>query len=566
MPSETKQLLHRLARLLLPFRRQIIVLFATLLASSGIHLILPLLNKQMMDQGLLKHDMGTVAVYCLYTILLLLADQTIGLLETKNLSYVNSMFHYSLKSLAFKHSLKLKLDYFNQKNATEIIGTVSMDAANLSRLCDRGIFSLLTQFIRLIGGAIGLFLIDWRLTLVVLFFMPLRYLATRYLARKRKKLMEELIEYSRSYSAWYGEVLSGIKEVKLWGLYSEKTGQFTNLQRKLIKTNIKMAFIDKWNEYADSLLLQLITNVLYILGAYLVFGSSLTIGGLFAFMTYSIYVVAPISSLINVKYLFADILPSARRFFEFLDTETEQQAPLFQAKREIAQEPLTGRISFHNVSFSYGNDASILVHASFQIHPGELVVFTGANGSGKSTILNLLARFYAPQKGEILLDGVNIQDMKLKVYRRLVAVSSQEAFLFDATIEENVAGGLRLREHQVRKALDDSAAASFVEELPLTVKSRVGRNGSGLSGGQKQKIAMARAFAKDAPILLLDEATSGYDAESECLLNERLGLLKQSGKTILVVSHKPESVKHADRFFRVENGTVSEYQRQPLPI
>lgn len=554
-----KEILHRTLRFLLPYKKQMIILFMVILVSSGIQLAIPLISQRIMDEGILKQDIHRVVVYAWYTILLLIADQGIGLIETKNISYVNSLFHYSLQKLAFKHSLKLGMDYYNNKNINEIISTLTADAGNIVRICDRGIFSLLSQFIRIIGGGIGLFIIEWRLALVVVLFTPLRFIASLYLSRKRKKIFEQFLECNRLYSSWYGETLGGIKEIKLWGLYYDKTHQFIRMQRQIIRMNIKMALIDKVNGYTEGLLFQIISNIIYTIGAYLVFRSDLTLGGLFAFLTYSTYVVAPLSSLMNIKYLFASITPSARRFFEFLDRKTEEDRPL-AAIRAGGGKPTGGGLSFHGVSFAYPDGREVLHEVSLQLHPGEIVVLTGENGSGKSTLLNLLLRFSTPQKGEIRLDGVNIEQIRLKTYRQLVAAVSQDSYLFNASIEENIQSGLKLNKERLTQALEDSNAAPFIRELPLSLASPVGRNGASLSGGQRQKVVVARALAKDAPILILDEATSNYDQESEVILNERLLAYRQQNKTVIIVSHKPHTVKHADRFLRVEGGKVTEYR------
>lgn len=556
--SDSKALLSRLLRLLLPYRKRIGIIMLCILASSCISLFLPFISKEIMDHGLLERRMNTVIIYTMLIFVLVLLDKGIGLVETKYYAYVNSMFSYSLLKTAFKHSLRLKTGYFEHKNPSEVISTISMDVGNVSRICDRGVFILIAQVIRVIGGMAGLLIIDWKLTLLVVGITPVRYFTIRYLARKRKESFELYIEYSRSFSSWFGDTLGGIKEIKLWGLDRIKTGEFIRLQRKIVKMNIRMAFIDKFNEYSESLMFQIITNSLYIIGAYMVFHNGLTIGGLFAFLTYSAYVTGPISAILNLSYSFANVLPSARRLFEFLDTETEQDKQSGMPVR-LETESLRGRIKFEDVSFSYQPGLQILNKANFEIQPGETVVITGVNGSGKSTLIHLLLRFHIPCEGTITLDGIDINRMRLRDYRELVAVVSQDNYLFDTSIEANIGSGLQLKPLQLVQAAQESRAHDFIMELPQGYQSMTGRNGTALSGGQRQKIAMARAFAKDSPILILDEATSHYDTESEQELNDWLAVMRSKGKTILIISHKPHLLKKADRFLRVSNGGVTEF-------
>ncbi len=556
--SDSKALLSRLLRLLLPYRKRIGMIMLCILASSCISLFLPFISKEIMDHGLLERRMNTVIFYTMLIFVLVLLDQGIGLVETKYYAYVNSMFSYSLLKTAFKHSLRLKTGYFEHKNPSEVISTISMDVGNVSRICDRGIFILIAQVIRVIGGMAGLLIIDWKLTLLVVGIAPVRYFTIRYLARKRRESFELLIEYSRSFASWFGDTLGGIKEIKLWGLDRIKTGEFIRLQRKIVKMNIRMAFLDKFNEYSESLLFQVINNSLYIVGAYMIFHHDLTIGGLFAFLTYSAYVTGPISAILNLSYSFANVMPSARRLFEFLDTETEQDKQSGESVR-LERESLRGRIKFENVSFYYQPGLQILNKANFEIQPGETVVITGVNGSGKSTLIHLLLRFHMPCEGTITLDGIDINKMRLRDYRELIAVVSQDNYLFDTTIEANIGSGLQLKPLQLVQAAQESRAHDFIMELPLSYQSMTGRNGTALSGGQRQKIAMARAFAKDSPILILDEATSHYDTESEQELNDWLAVMRSKGKTILIISHKPHLLKKADRFLRVSNGGVTAF-------
>ncbi len=555
--KESKEIYIRLFKLIKPYLKKINMIFICIIVSAAINMLLPLLSKQIMDNGLLVGNFGVVVKYSLAILAIVLIEQAIGLLETKYFSYVNSMFQFSLNKLAFKHIQRLKLQYFNNVNFSEIMSNIGMDVGNISRICDKGTFIIVSQIFRIIGGLIGLLIISWKLTLVVLFVAPIRYFTVKYLAKKRKSMFSEYMEYNRDFAAWYGDVISGIKEIKLWGIDRIKTGEFIKKQRKMIKMNIKLSFLDKFNEYSESIVFQGINCVIYILGAYIVFSNGLTVGGLFAFLTYSTYVIGPISSIINIGYNFSNVNPSAKRFFEFLEMEIEDEVRPDKPVR-LDDNEVKARIEFRNVSFSYNEEDSVIKNINLDINPGEKIAIIGANGSGKSTLVNLLLRFYTPQEGKILFDGIDINNIKLRDYRSLISVVSQDLYLFNTTIENNITIGLKANSSLIKKAAIKSNAYDFIKDMPLKYKSEVGRNGSKLSGGQRQKIAMARAFAKQSKILILDEATANYDVESEAYVNKIL-TTDFIDSTVLVISHKPDILAKVDKIWMVYDGNIGEY-------
>lgn len=555
--KDTNIILKRILKLLRPYIKKISIIFICIIASVGINMLFPLFSKRVMDNGLLKSNFGIVVKFSLFTFALVLIDQAIGLLETKYFSYLNSMFQYSLQKTAFKHLLKLKLQYFNSTNFSEIMGNIGMDVGNISRICDKGTFIIISQIFRIIGGLAGLLLIDWKLTIVVILVVPFRFFTVKFLAKKRKSMFKEYLEYNREYSSWYGDTITGIKEIKLLGIDRVKIGEFIKKQKSIVKMNIKLAFLDKFNEYSESIVFQGINCLLYILGAYIVFQNGVTIGGLFAFLTYSAYVIGPISAILNIGYNFSNIIPSAKRYFEFIDMETETEEKTKNLVR-LDVRKTKGKIKFSNVSFLYREDEPILNNINLEINPGEKIAIIGANGSGKSTFINLLLRFYKPGNGKIELDGVDVSSINLKDYRSLISVVSQDLYLFDTSIEDNISIGLKKDEANIKRAAKRSGAYEFIKDMPLKYKSEVGRNGSKLSGGQRQKIAVARALAREAKILVLDEATANYDVESEMYLNQLL-TRDFDDKTILIISHKPDILTKVDRILVVDNGTIHQF-------
>ncbi len=295
---------------------------------------------------------------------------------------------------------------------------------------------------------------------------------------------------------------------------------------------------------------------LYILGGALVCRGDLTVGAVVAFISYSGYVTGPVASLINLKMHFARILPSAERLFSFLDREEESSGT-----RRLPEGVCAPVLCFDGVRFSYGEGREVLKGVSFRIMPGEKVAFIGKNGSGKSTIFNLLLRFYEPCGGEITADGIPVGEFPVDEYRGLFSVVSQEPYLFMDSIAGNVdLSGKRSRE-EVEKALKQSGAAEFIGKFPEGERTQTGNKGTKLSGGEKQKLA-ARALLKDAPVVLLDEASSGYDVESDAYLHHII-THEMEEKTVLMITHHYHQLEGFDRIFYLEDGRLRERLNTP---
>jgi len=463
---------------------------------------------------------------------------------------------FELSKKAFKHTLKLKMQYFNGTNFAEIINNINMDVASIGMLTERSTFYIVSSIFRIFGGIIGLLIIDRRLALLVLMIIPIRYWIVSFLAKAGKRMQGELIKYNSEFSSWYGDNIQGIKEIKLWGLETLKTGEFIKKQKNIVKGNIKLIIFDKVNELSESLFYQIIISILYIIGACMIFQNSFTLGGLTAFITYSAYVTAPISAILNIGYGFSRVIPSAKRLFNFLNMECEDCGQAGIAASDKSK--ISGSIKFENVSFCYNPGEYILKNVSFKIDAGEKVAIIGLNGSGKSTVINLILRFIVPTEGRILIGDTDISNIRLKDYRQLLSVVCQDVYLFNTSIKNNI--DLKRQKNSIYKceeAAKKCGAHEFIRNTPDGYNSIVGRNGANLSGGQRQKIALARTLIEDSKIVILDEATSNCDAESENYLSNSLEEL-YSDKTVIIITHKTEILKKMDRILLIDKGVLAD--------
>lgn len=415
----------------------------------------------------------------------------------------------------------------------------------MASIADNSVFFVVTQVFSMVGGIIGLFIIDYRMTILVLVFIPIKCIVMKYFAKRQKSIMDDFIVTNQNYARWFGNTVGGVKEVKLFNILNKKHEEFDHNQKRILDKQKEMNMLSQWNVITDTIMVQLLSTVLYIVGANLVFDLQLSVGSVFAFITYSVYVTGPISAILNIGYLLSGIIPSTKRYYEFMDLQEERDA----GKME---EITFGDLELRNVCFEYEANKLVLTDINILFAQGSKTAVIGRNGSGKTTIINLLTRLYDPMKGEILLNGTGIADMSLQVYRDMVSIVSQQIYLFNDTIRNNICLYKQVDDSVLEAACEDSGLGEFISGVSLDY---VGQNGSMLSGGQKQKIALARSLIHNKPTIIFDEATSNTDVYSEQQIN---GLLhtRLKDKTVIVITHKKEILSEVDQIIVLQAGRV----------
>lgn len=543
----SKEAVHRLLGLLWEYKKIITMIMLCLLVSTVLSLCVPLLSRQIMDAGFIGRNQKTLIQLVLYALAIYLTGALIDFIKEKKRIDISAKIQYKLSEQSFSHLMKLKAGYFDKKNYAEILNNLNIDVNNMTSIADESVFFVLTQAFSMIGGVIGLFILDYRMTILVLFFIPIKFVITRYFAIKNKKYMDEFIQENHKYAKWFGDTVGGVREVKLFGIESCKQKEFSERQLSVVRKQKKMNMLSRINMTADSTLIQIMTTLIYIIGANLVFNYQLTVGSVFAFITYSVYVMGPISAILNIGYLLSGIIPSTKRYYEFMDLEEEH------ANIESTEKPEFGDIELQDMSFYYEKNKPILKNVNLIIPKGSKIAIMGQNGSGKSTIIELLLRMYEPTDGKILLSGKNISSMNLADYRGMISVVTQEIYLFNTTIRNNIALYKQVTDQVLMNICRESGLGDFIDEYSLNYE--VGQNGTMLSGGQKQKIALARALICDKPVIIFDEATSSTDACSEQQICSLLGT-KLKDKTVIVITHKTEILSEVEQIFVIKDGKL----------
>ena len=541
-----REAVRKLLALLKDYTKIISIIFGCLLISTVLNLCVPLLSRRIMDDGFIGGNKELLIKLVLCSLMVYLVISVIDIIKEKNRINISAKIQYSLSEQAFSHLMKMKASYFNNKNYAEILNNINVDIGNMTSIADEGVFFVVTQAFSMTGGVIGLFILNWRMTILVLLFIPIKYVVMKKFAKQRKKVMDDFINDSQKYARWFGDTIGGVREVKLFGILNYKHAEFSQKQSKVVERQKKLNILSQWNNIIDTTLVQILVTVIYIIGANLVFKFQLSVGSVFAFITYSAYVTGPISAILNIGYLLSGIIPSTKRYYEFMNLQEETD------KGKLIK-PEFGNLKLEEVFFSYETDKPILTDVNIEIPKGSKTVLIGKNGSGKSTIINLLTRMYEPTAGQIKLKGVNIFEITLESYRNMISVVSQQIYLFNDTIRNNICIYKKVSDEVIETARKDSGLEDFLKEVSLDYV--VGQNGAMLSGGQKQKIALARALVHDKPIIIFDEVTSNTDVYSEHQIN---GLLhtRLKEKTVIIITHKQEILQDVDQIVMLKDGAV----------
>ena len=514
--------------------------------SAALNFCIPLISRRIMDDGFISGDRSLLVELVIVSFLIYVLIIVLDLITEKLRIELAAKIQYILNEESFMHLMRLRIEYYDKRNYAETFSNLNMDISNMTSIADQGMFFVFTQIFSIIGGIVGLFVLDYRMTLIVLLIIPVKILVMRSFAKKRKEIMDRYIGENRNYAGWFGDTIGGIREIKLLSLIRRKQTEFSAKQGKIIEEYKRLNMLSQWNIGIDSIMVQAMVLVIYIVGANLVFDMGLTVGTVFAFITYSAYVTGPISAILNIKYLLSGIIPSTKRYYEFMSAPEEDE----DCNTKILD---WNKICFNNVSFSYSEDFPVLKNVELTIEKGEKIALIGKNGCGKSTLIDLLLRLRIPKDGNISLDNYDVSALSLTAYREMFAVVSQDIYLFNDSIRNNICLYRNIDEDMLLKVCEESGLSDLIKDVSLDYN--VGANGAMLSGGQKQKIALARALLLDRPILILDEATSNADVVSELQINSLLHTALND-KTVIAISHRAQILYSMDRVILMDEGRI----------
>ncbi len=545
---------RRLMRMVLGHRRLLVLAAAAMVVTAAIDPLMARLTGVMLDKGFYERDLGAA---------LWLPAAFIGLFVVRGLSTFSSAMLLNKVSQAVLVELRASMfDRLLHWPQERIEGTASgvvisrflNEASNALNLAAEVMTTAVRDTLSVVALLSLLFYYNWKLTLVTLLIAPLLALVMRVVSRRLRSLNAENQEMLAEMTRAVQEAHEGSRVIKVYDGFDYERGRFAAINGKLRRFAMKMQVAASAGTPLTQLIAAIGLSVVISMALWQARSSELSPGEFVTFLAAAMLLLPPLRHLSALNGPLARMLAAGETVFAFIDSQAEDD------RGTVSIERARGRIEFRGVGFAYPGSASPAVEqVDLEVEPGEMVALVGPSGAGKTTMINLIARFIRPTGGQILLDGVDIQDLKLASLRRQVALVSQDVVLFDDSIAANIAyGGCRdASPEAVRAAADAAYLLPFIDSLPDGFDTRIGENAVKLSGGQRQRLSIARALLKDAPILLLDEATSALDSESERYIQASLDRL-MTGRTTFVVAHRLSTIEAASRIVVLEAGRIVE--------
>ncbi len=547
--------LARLARLAYPYRRRAVFSVVAMIAVTLSSLAVPYLLKVAIDSGIGAKDLTVLTWVIVAFVGVSLVNLGASYLQTYLTSWVGSHIIYDLRRQLFAHLQKLSLDFFSRQKTGWIVSRLTNDIDALDQLVTDGVTSLVTNLLTFIGAIAFLFILDWRLALATLTIMPLLIGATLVFRSRSARAYAQVRNKIGDVSAHLQESISGIRVLKA---FRREQSDYERLDvanaayrdvnmRTVVQSGLYFPFVEFMSAAA-------VIIVLWY-GGTLIGGNTLQIGVLVGFIGYLNSFFDPLQQLSQLYNTFQASMAAVQKIYTVLDTEPD----MLDAPDAVDLPDVRGEVELRDVTFGYDPQKPVLHDVDLTIPAGKTVALVGATGAGKSTVIKLLARFYDPTEGAVLIDGHDLRQVTASSLREQLAVVPQEAFLFSGSVLDNIRFARPSADaDEVKRVARIVGVHDFVESLPDGYDTEVQEGGSALSTGQRQLISFARALLADPRILILDEATSSVDAESERRIERAMEVLF-SGRTSVIVAHRLSTVRYADEILVVDAGRIVEH-------
>jgi ATP-binding cassette subfamily B protein len=553
MPSVNK---HPFLRILGYVKQEKIMLIgtlATIMFGAMLNIVSPIIAGRVIDVTIVK-ALSELWLYAAAIMVLTLSSGGISFLNEYLSEALAQRIVYRIRISIYRHLQDLSYSFYDRVDSGQIITRVTRDTENIGRLLGFALPNIIGSVATLVIVVTILLTTNFRLALIALAIVPLIAVVSLSFNRFVRPLFERIWIETSGMSAMIQETVSGFKALKTLGAEEEMFKRFEKKNREIYDIGVKSVFLSSLTWPSLGLIIGIGSAAVYWYGGFQVIGGEISLGQLVTFTMYLGMLVWPIMSIGFVLSRYAEAMVSARRIFEVLDTEPEVK----EKPGAVELKNVRGEVCFKDVVFGYDKDKPILRGMSFKVKPGEKVALVGATGSGKSTVIKLIPRFYDPQEGCILIDGVDIRDVKISSLRKHIGIVHQDVFLFPTTIRENIAYGKpNATQDEIERAAKAARIHDFIMSLPKGYDTVVGERGVTLSGGQRQRLAIARALLVNPSILILDDSTSSVDAETEKEIYESLKELVKN-KTVFIVTQRLSTLKLSERIIVIEDGKVVE--------
>ncbi len=546
----------RVGAFFLPYGKQVALVLVCILAGSVLGLLPPLFTKWIIDDAIPQHSEQGVLFNAVGMVLSALGSGLISVYQGYMNSIVGEGIMRDIRTRLVTHLHTMPLSFFSGTKTGEIMNRVSSDVDNIDNVVTGTLVSIVTNIATMVTTVVTIFILDWRLALVSLAVIPLMILPLSpvgqrmYAIRKQTRVKRDEIESITQETL----SISGITLIKSFVREAFEGQRFRTVADNLMTLEVRLAMVGRWFMAAVAAMVIIGPALVWLAGGWLAITGGLSIGTIVAFVGYLGRLYTPASNLAGVQVQIVSALAVFERIFDYLDMKPEGDEKL----NATVLQHVRGDVTFDDVHFRYTAERSALDGVSFHIQPGQMAAFVGPSGAGKTTITQLVPRFYDPQSGAVRIDGIDVRDVTLASLRENIGIVTQETYLFHDTIAAN----LRYARQDATDAEMIAAATAanihtFIAGLPQGYDTIVGERGHKLSGGERQRLAIARVLLKDPCILILDEATSALDSNNESLIQAALVPL-MAGRTSLVIAHRLSTILNADVIFVVDHGRIVE--------
>lgn len=544
----------RLWPMIFPFRIGLIIASITLIINALSDTLMLTLLKPLLDDGFGKENREVFIWMPLALVGLMGIRGVSGFMSTYCMSWVSGKVVMQMRRVLFMHIMNMPVSFFIKHSTGALVSRITYDSAQVASSSSGALITVMREGTSIIGLCIMMFYYSWQLSLILVFVAPIVSIIIKYVSHRFRIISKKMQNVMGQLTSSIEQMLKGHKEVIIFGGQHIEKDKFNNISNCIRQQNMKMvqtlSIFDPLIQFISSLAL---ACVLYTASVPSIM-ETLTAGTITVIFSSMIVLMKPLKSLTNVNAQFQKGMAACQTLFSILDLETERDHGTINVKR------VKGNIIFDNVTFFYPEKHTpSLSNITLTIEAGKTVAFVGKSGSGKSTIVNLLIRFYDVYQGRILLDGCDLNDYTLTSLRNQVSIVSQDIHLFNDTIANNIAYARRnfYSKQAIESAAYMACAMDFISNMKDGLDTIIGENGILLSNGQRQRIAIARALLRDCPILIFDEATSSLDSASEYVIQRSLSMLKKN-RTSLIVAHRLSTIENADEILVIEDGCIIE--------
>jgi ATP-binding cassette subfamily B protein len=555
-PKITKQMSLRIAKYFIPYWKQMLLALIAIIITSILGVVPPILIKDIVDQALPQKSLKLLIIFVLISVgtTVLLGIIQVG--QSYLNTWISKQIIFNMKNDMYKHLQHISLQFFSGAKPGEITTRITSDIDGIQDIFNSTVVNALGSVFIILSTAVALFAMNWKLAILGLIVIPLFVLPTRRVGKSRWKIAKKSQEKIGELYQLIQETLSisGTILSKIFTKEKEDLQKFEKINEQVIKLQIRESVVGRWFMMIVSIFTSIGPMLIYLYGGYLYIRGEVSIGSIISFVALLSKLYGPVGQLSNIHINVTRSFALFERIFEYFD----QKQDIVNKPDAMELETIQGRIDFENVNFSYTSKVQVLKNMSFSVEPGTMVALVGPSGAGKTTITNLIPRLYEVQAGSVKVDWFDVKDVTLESLRRQIGMVMQEPYLFNDTIEENLRYGKPdATEEEIVNACKAAYIHDFIMSLPDQYKTIVGNRGIKLSGGEKQRISIARVILKDSKIIILDEATSSLDSVSEMYIQKAIVPLLHN-RTSFVIAHRLSTILAADQIFVIHDGAVVE--------